>query len=316
MGFIEIEQLSKSFKGQKVRALDQVSLTVSEGECFGLIGPNGAGKTTLMSCLVALIRPDSGKIRVGGVPPDDFAVRSISGFMPERPNFENWVSGKEFLTYHSMLAGRPRERIKKEVEAALEMVGLEQSSWRRRTNTYSRGMLQRLGLAQAIIGSPRILFLDEPGSGMDPPGNALLRNLFAEFKSKGITVVLNSHHLDEMERVCDRVAFIKAGKIISIEKIAQLENREHTVLVKWTTNGHDAITGDALKTLLAGSAVSLRESSGDWARFNVPTNEDAVQLIKTLVQAGVPVMSATPEHASLSQLFENIHAAQESGASS
>lgn len=315
MEYIEIEQISKSFKGQKIRALDQVSLSISEGECFGLIGPNGAGKTTLMSCLVALISPDTGRIRIGGVPPDDFSVRRISGFMPERPNFENWVSGKEFLTYHSMLAGRPRKKIKMEVEEALEMVGLEASCWKRRTNTYSRGMLQRLGLAQAIIGSPKILFLDEPGSGMDPPGNTLLRNLFAEFKSKGITVVLNSHHLDEMERVCDRVAFIKAGKIISIETIAQLENREHTVLVKWTaTNGHD-VTLEHLKGAVNGSSVTLKEKSADWARFMVQTNEDAVHLIKALVQAGVPVMSATPEHASLSQLFEDIHAAKASGES-
>src|SRR5882757_769630 len=170
---IVVDTLIKSYSGARKRALNGISFQVSEGECFGLIGPNGAGKTTLMSCLLALIKPDAGTITIGGINPDDLAVREVIGFMPERPSFEGWLTPKEFLKMHHMLAHQPPETAASDIETVLVRVGLEEHCWNRVIRTFSRGMLQRLGLAQALIGKPKILFLDEPGSGMDPPGNVL-----------------------------------------------------------------------------------------------------------------------------------------------
>ncbi|HEY9785570.1 MAG TPA: ABC transporter ATP-binding protein [Candidatus Obscuribacterales bacterium] len=308
---IVVENVSKSYRGAKVRALNQVSLTIKEGECFGLIGPNGAGKTTLMGCMLALIRPDEGQITIGGVPPDDMAVREIIGFLPERPNFESWVTGREFVAYHAMLSRAHQTARRERVEEVLTQVGLDHQAWDRRTQTYSRGMLQRLGLAQAIIAEPRILFLDEPGSGMDPPGNAMLRKLFMDFKKAGITVVLNSHHLDEMERVCDRVAFIQKGTITSIQTLEKSHEKEHVLHLKWPAeNGRDNWP-EKLMALAQQTSTDLVEWSDEHARFKVENADAAARVIKEAVMAGIPVQSATPEFVSLAELFEDVHGASE-----
>lgn len=311
---ISVENVSKSYKGNTQKALNNVSFSIEEGECFGLIGPNGAGKTTLMGCMLALMRPDAGKINIGGVPPDDLAVREMIGFLPERPNFESWVSGREFLVYHGMLSSMPEAARKERVEEVLNEVGLDRTCWDRRTQTYSRGMLQRLGLAQSIIARPRILFLDEPGSGMDPPGNAMLRKLFLGFKARGITVVLNSHHLDEMERVCDRVAFIRKGEIQAIETLNKSHHKEHVLHLRWRNdNGSEGLDA-RLRKLADASESALIEHSIEHARFRVQSADDAAFLIKEAVMEGFAVQSAIPEYASLEELFADVHKEEEPGA--
>jgi len=304
---IRVEGLTKSYRGNIRRALDGVSFTVDEGECFGLIGPNGAGKTTLMSCLLALIKADKGKVTIAGIPPSDLAVREVSGFLPERPNFENWLTGYEFMTMHHMLAKRSPSKRRIEIEEALVLTGLEASCWKRKIETYSRGMLQRLGLAQAMMGKPAILFLDEPGSGMDPPGNTLLRQLFTRFKSDGITVVLNSHHLDEMERVCDRVAFMKDGTIRSIEKLEKGTDTKHVLMVRWHNQDDAAavrpVDDQKLAELARPHQCTLIELGHDFARFNVANTLVAAKLIKDIVDAGIPVCAVLPEYRTLERLF-------------
>ncbi len=277
-----------------------------------MIGPNGAGKTTLMSCLLALIKPDAGTITIGGINPDDLAVREIIGFMPERPSFEGWLTPKEFLRMHHMLAHQPSETAAADVEGVLNRVGLEEHCWNRVIRTFSRGMLQRLGLAQALIGKPKILFLDEPGSGMDPPGNVLLRQLFRQFKEERITVVLNSHHLDEMERVCDRVAFIRAGKIEAIESLEEVAQRPYVLFVKWLDNNGPDIT-DRLKRCAESAHAQLISQSGLSAKFSVVNSEISASLLRNLITEGVRVQSAQPEQTTLERLFDGAPVASAEG---
>ncbi|HEY9677073.1 MAG TPA: ABC transporter ATP-binding protein [Drouetiella sp.] len=303
---IVVDTLVKSYKGSRKRALNGISFQVSEGECFGLIGPNGAGKTTLMSCLLALVKPDAGTITIGGINPDDLAVREVIGFMPERPSFESWLTPLDFLKMHHMLAHQPQSTAKADIEAVLHRVQLEEHSWNRPIRTFSRGMLQRLGLAQSLIGKPKILFLDEPGSGMDPPGNALLRTLFAQFKKENITVVLNSHHLDEMEKVCDRVAFIRSGKIEAIETLEEVALRPYVLFVRWV----DSSVGDLalkLQQCANSSHAQLLSHAEQSARFSVVSSEISAALLKNLIDAGFRIQSAQPEQTTLERLFDGSH---------
>lgn len=330
---IVVDTLIKSYSGARKRALNGISFQVSEGECFGLIGPNGAGKTTLMSCLLALIKPDAGTITIGGINPDDMSVREVIGFMPERPSFEGWLTPKEFLRMHHMLAHQPPDTAVADIEGVLNRVGLEEHCWNRVIRTFSRGMLQRLGLAQALIGKPKILFLDEPGSGMDPPGNVLLRQLFKQFKEERITVVLNSHHLDEMERVCDRVAFIRAGKIEAIETLEEVAQRPYVLFVKWldsdssgvdgadraasNNRADDAVNGADITTILQSCAESanakLISQSGLSAKFSVVNSEISANLLRNLITEGIRVQSAQPEQTTLERLFDGAQAGSTEG---
>ncbi|HEY9733919.1 MAG TPA: ABC transporter ATP-binding protein [Drouetiella sp.] len=303
---IVVNTLIKSYSGARKRALNGISFEVSEGECFGLIGPNGAGKTTLMSCLLALVKPDAGTITIGGINPDDLSVREVIGFMPERPSFEGWLTPREFLKMHHMLAHQPLETAEEDIEKVLNRVGLEEHCWNRVIRTFSRGMLQRLGLAQALIGKPKILFLDEPGSGMDPPGNVLLRQLFGQFKEEKITVVLNSHHLDEMERVCDRVAFIRAGKIEAIETLEEVAQRPYVLFVKWLESPD---VYETLKQCAERANAALISHSGLSAKFSVTNSEISAQLLRNLIMEGIRVQSAQPEQTTLERLFDDNAAA-------
>ncbi len=306
---IVAQSLVKSYGRTKTKALDGINLSINEGECFGLIGPNGAGKTTLMSCFLALVRPDEGTVTIGGVRPDDLAVRSICGFMPERPNFEYWMTAREFVKYHHILSLRPSTTLDQDVDETLRLVELDPQAWTRKVHKFSRGMLQRVGLAQALIGKPKILFLDEPGSGMDPPGVALLRNILTELKAQNVTVILNSHHLDEMERVCDRVAFIRSGKIEAIESLDRKEDDEHKLFIRWLLNG-SAVTSETLSKAATKTSTHLLESGENWGRFSVGDTRAAANLIRELVTSGVEVQAATPEHSSLERFFNETSIAE------
>ena len=192
---IQVEALTKTYRrglaGERVRALVDVSLTIAAGEAFGIIGPNGAGKTTFLGCLLGFLRPDAGRITIDGHAPDDLAIRSSTGYLPERLVLDRWMSGQQFLAYHHGLAGLPAGGRRAEVEGALERVGLDGEAAQRAIRRYSRGMLQRLGLAQAMLGRPRYLFLDEPASGVDPAGVVLFRRLLSDLTHQGVTVILN-----------------------------------------------------------------------------------------------------------------------------
>ncbi len=221
---IAVSGLTKRYAGKPVPALSGVSFEVKPGIVLGLVGPNGAGKTTLLGCLLGLLFPDEGRIRILGGGPGTPEVNRLVGYVPERLSFDRWMSGRAFVAYHHALAGRPRATQESDVAETFDRVELEPSARRRRISTYSRGMLQRLALAQALVGRPRLLFLDEPTSGVDPHGVLLVRRLLASLKADGVTILFNSHQLEQVERVSDRVLFLRAGRLADVPEGVRLES--------------------------------------------------------------------------------------------
>ncbi len=202
--------LAKSYGA--VRALDGVDLEVGEGELFGLLGPNGAGKSTLVKIACGLVRPSAGSAEVCGVPAGSHSARASLGYLAELFRFPGWYSADELLELHQRLAGSSGGA--EERARLLELVGLGDARGRR-VEDMSKGMQQRLGIAQALVGSPRLLLLDEPTSALDPAGRRAVRELLEELRRRGIAVLLNSHLLSEIELVCDRVAILREGRVVA-----------------------------------------------------------------------------------------------------
>ncbi len=307
MPSIVVEHLTKTYArgfgpfAQPVRALDGVSLEVKPGESLGVIGPNGAGKTTLVGCLLGFLRPDSGRITVDGHAPDDLAVRAMTGYLPERLVMDRWMTGLDFLRWHHALAGGAAADRGAECRALLERVGLDPSAGSQRVGRYSRGMLQRLGLAQALIGRPRLLFLDEPISGVDPAGIVLFRRLLSELRDQGTTLVVNSHQLDEVERVCSRVVFVKQGRIEAMDTVRA--GAEHARVLRVRLAAGAAPEATRLAELGAAAAARFEGWVAPHARYAVTDDAGATRLLAALLAAGLPVVEASPEEGRLERLF-------------
>jgi ABC-2 type transport system ATP-binding protein len=208
---IEAYGLRKQF-GAKT-AVDDLSLAVHRGEVFGFLGPNGAGKTTAIKMLLGLAAPTSGSANLLGAPIGNRTVLARVGFLPEHFRFQEWLTGRELLQFHARLLGRSPRELSSRIEALLARVDLVDAA-NRPVRTYSKGMMQRIGLAQALLGEPEIVFLDEPTSGLDPLGRLLVRDVIRDLRERGTTVFLNSHLLGEVEATCSRVVFVKAGRTV------------------------------------------------------------------------------------------------------
>lgn len=222
---IVIENVRKRYG--KTTALDGVTLRIERGEAIGIIGPNGAGKTTMMAALLGLVDPTEGSIRIDSASPHALSTKRRIGYVPERMGFNHWMSGRALVSLHARLCGISDPEA---TARMLERVGLDRAAWDRPLRKYSRGMLQRAALAQSLIGKPDFLFLDEPTSGIDPAGAIRFREIVHELKRAGVTIVINSHQLDQMERICDRVAFLRAGRIEAIEDVRAEERLEDLFL--------------------------------------------------------------------------------------
>ena len=299
---ITVEDLSKTYRRGGRAALTGVSLTVGEGEILGLVGPNGAGKTTFMGCLLGLLFPTAGSIRIDGRAPDDLEIRRATGYLPERLQFDRWMTGRRFMGFHHALAGLAAERRADDVTATLDRVGLEPERRDVPIRKYSRGMLQRLGMAQALLGAPRFLFLDEPASGVDPAGVLAFRDILTELKRNGATVVLNSHQLDQLERVCDRVAYIEAGTIKHVEDLRAAELGLRVVVVRWIAGG-DGATREAVAAIAQQAGAALVDLGPDRGRFTVESDEQTAALLRGLLGAGQAVIEAGPETGRLEKFF-------------
>ena len=202
-------------------ALRPLNLTVAEGEVFGFLGPNGAGKTTTLKLLMGLVFPTGGTARILGKDINDPAIKAQIGFLPEQPYFYDYLTAKELLEYYARLSGmEPKDRGLK-VEAMLERVGLKDAA-RVQLRKFSKGMLQRVGLAQAVLHDPKVVFLDEPMSGLDPMGRREVRDLMEELKQQGKTVFFSTHILSDAEALCDRVAVIHQGELRGVGQVAEL----------------------------------------------------------------------------------------------
>ena len=308
MPAIVVEHLVKSYAkgiggmGGRVTALAGVSLAIEPGETVGIIGPNGAGKTTLLGCLLGFLRPDSGRISIDGRSVDDLAVRAATGYLPERLVLDRWMTGMAFMEYHHALARLPAARRRADCNALLERVGLGAEAGGRRVGRYSRGMLQRLALAQALIGNPRFLYLDEPISGVDPAGIVVFREILSQLSASGATVLINSHQLSEVERVCTRVVFVKQGRIEAMETTRAGAAHARVMRVRLSTE-QAAVASERLATLAASTGATFRGWSAPDARFVVPDDAGATRLIAALVNGGVAVIEAMPDEGRLERLF-------------
>lgn len=218
---IETRLLRKEF-GAKVAVAD-LTLNVKRGEVFGFLGPNGAGKTTSIKMLLGLVAPTRGEGTVLGAPLGTVPARAKIGFLPEHFRFQDWLSGQEFLDLHARLYGIPHSTRAARVEKLLARVDLQDAT-ERKLKEYSKGMLQRVGLAAALLNEPALVFLDEPTSGLDPLGRLIVRDVINELRDQGTAVFLNSHLLSEVEITCDRVAFVKNGRVIREMSLHETSN--------------------------------------------------------------------------------------------
>jgi ABC-2 type transport system ATP-binding protein len=293
MNGIRVEALTKTYRpfGVVRPVLKGVDLTIAPGEVVGLIGPNGAGKTTLMSCIVGFLNADTGSITIDGRSNDDLDVRRRTGFVPERMNFDRRATGGAFLRYMARLAGVPRQRVADRVDELLTRLGLADAE-DTRLSQYSRGMLQRIGMAQALMLDPDFLFLDEPTSGLDPNGVFLVRDLIAEEKARGAAVLLNSHQLAEVEKVCDRVLFLKGGVIARDEALRDIACI--TIAITLLAGTYDAAAVESV----AGAPVK-----DDVVTANVATEADVAQLVASIVGSGAGVIDVRRRTADLESIF-------------
>jgi ABC-2 type transport system ATP-binding protein len=233
---VEIRHLVKdfktSFKRQPLRAVDDVSIRIMPGEVYGLIGPNGSGKSTAMKALLGLVAPSSGDCAIFGKDSLKVDSRNEVGFLPENPYFYKHLSGKETLEFYGKLCGIRGATLKDRVAELLDLVGLADAS-HRRIGGYSKGMLQRIGLAQALIQKPRLVILDEPTAGVDPIGSREIRDLIFKLREQGITVFLCSHLLEQVQEVCDHVGIIFRGKMIKegrLEDLIAIEDQTELIV--------------------------------------------------------------------------------------
>lgn len=233
---VEISHLVKdfrtSFRRQPLRAVDDVSIRIMPGEVYGLIGPNGSGKSTIMKALLGLVAPTSGRCSIFGKDSLQVDSRNEVGFLPENPYFYKHLSGEETLQFYGKLCGFGRSALRDRIDELLELVDLV-GARHRRIGGYSKGMLQRIGLAQAMIQEPKLVILDEPTAGVDPLGSRQIRDLILKLKGEGITVFLCSHLLEQVQEVCDHVGMIFRGRMVKegkLEDLIAIEDQTELVL--------------------------------------------------------------------------------------
>jgi len=229
MAAIEILDLEKSYlvgfwRKRPKQALLPLRLTIEEGEVFGFLGPNGAGKTTTLKLLTGLVSPTAGSARILGMDVDDPRVKAQTGFLPEQPYFYDYLTAQELLDYYAQLSGVPAKERTRRVAEMLERVGLTDSA-RTQLRKFSKGMLQRVGLAQAILHDPKLVFLDEPMSGLDPMGRREVREMIQQMRNEGKTVFFSTHILSDAEALCDRVAIINRGELRGTGAVADLTSQ-------------------------------------------------------------------------------------------
>jgi ABC-2 type transport system ATP-binding protein len=275
-------------------AVDDVSITVPAGAIHGLLGPNGAGKTTTLKMLLGLVRPDAGAFRVLGIDSRSRAGRAELGFLPEQPYFPPQLSAAQAMRLYARLAGVPEREIKSRTGELLARVGLEGQE-RTLLSAFSRGMLQRLGIAQAIVGKPKVVVLDEPASGLDPLGQRDVRNLMLTLRDEGATVLLSSHQLSEVEAVCDRVSIMSRGRVAAEGPIQELLG----------VAGRTSVTVAGLQSLppaLAALTDDVALSHDGLLVFSVP--DAAVRrAVDAVDDAGGTIVSVHPKRESLEDYF-------------
>lgn len=293
---IQTQNLRKVY-GNKV-AVRNLSLTVKRGSIFGFLGPNGAGKSTSVKMLLGLVKPTSGEAAVLGVPAGDVETRRKIGFLPEHFRFYDWLTPAELLRLHGKLCGMSSSSLRERIPGLLDLVGLTPHRTKR-IRDFSKGMMQRIGLAQALIHEPEIVFLDEPTSGLDPMGRRLVRDVIRAQRERGATVFLNSHLLSEVEVTCDSVAFLKDGEVVESRDLSTFADSNVHVRARTRNLSAETVLGLAPWTIsanLEGEQLSLTTRSTAF----LP------DILRHLTRSGADIYSFTPERASLEELFVRV----------
>ena len=303
---IEIENLSKDYeKGfwvkKKIRALDSLTLNVESGQIFGFLGGNGAGKTTTIKILMSLIFPTTGSAKILGEDISNVKMRTRIGYCPENPYFYDYLKASELMNYFGELFGLDAAKRKQKTEELLTKVGLEEKDWNRQLRKFSKGMLQRVGIAQALINEPEIVFLDEPMSGLDPIGRREIRELIAELREKGVTVFMSTHILSDIEALCDNVAILRGGRLAATGKLDDLLNdagQQQSFEINVKGVSAESLQADLAK--IAGATISSKASG---ANIQVLEETDIDKVLQMTREKGGRLVSVQPVKQSLEELF-------------
>jgi len=297
---IRTTRLNKSYRSgfrmKQVQALVDLDLEVGRGETFGFMGPNGAGKTSLIKILMGLAKPSSGRAEVFGKPVSDAGVKSRIGFLPESPYFYDYLTAREFLELAARLAGVPGKETAGRVDQLLKLVRMEHSS-RSQMRGFSRGMLQRMGIAQALIGDPELVMLDEPMGGLDPIGRKGFRDIIVSLKDRGKTVFFSTHILPDVEMICDRVGIIIAGRIVNVGLLSEILTDE-VESIEVTVRGAQGKFRKAMERV-AQHAIE----SGDLLQLVVRSDEDVDKISAICREAGARLHSLVPRKRTLEDHF-------------
>jgi ABC-2 type transport system ATP-binding protein len=303
MEVISTKNLKKEYQGsrfnkEKITALKNFSFNVQEGDIFGLLGPNGAGKTTLVKVLLGIVYPTEGEVSIFGESIKNEKYKTRVGYLPENHKFPNYLTGEEVLYYFGMLSGLSKSQVQSRSDEYLKIVDMEK--WKKtKIKKYSKGMMQRLGIAQAMINEPDLIFLDEPTDGVDPIGRKEIRDILIGLKEKGKTIFLNSHLLSEIELICNKVAILNKGELIkegTIDEITSTGNH-HT----FSTSD---LSDDVINILLNKHFATLHGKN----EFIVSTESPEVlnSIIDILRNNNVNILSLTKEKNSLENMFINL----------
>ncbi len=293
---VEIQGLRKVY--QNIIAVDDISLVTYRGEAFGFLGPNGAGKSTVVKILTGLVAPTKGTVRVLGQPINHIESRRRVGYLPEFPSFHRWFKARDFLEFHGRLYGLRGASLEKRISEVLAMVGLSGRE-HQKLGTFSKGMLQRIGLAQALINKPELVILDELVSGLDPVGQRDMRELLRALREEGTSIFLNSHLLADVEAICDRVAIINQGRILKVGAPDELFDKRKVLEVRV-----DHVSEELLLRLKSVAlSIELQEDDPCRLLVEVQRDEQAADIADIVYACGVRLYTLAPHRLSLEQIF-------------
>jgi ABC-2 type transport system ATP-binding protein len=298
---VEIEQLSMEYvtgfwRNKRVRSLVDLSLEVYAGEVFGFLGHNGAGKTTTLKILMRIVYPTGGTARILGCPLDDMSMRRRIGYLPESPYFYDYLTGWELLDYFGRLCGLDAAQRARRIPEMLALVGMQHAA-HRPLRKYSKGMLQRIGIAQAILHDPEVVFLDEPMTGLDPIGRREVRDIMANLRDQGKTVFFSTHILSDVEALCDRVAILKQGRRVAYGTLAEIQaGRSATLEIVATETTPEAVAA------LERFAARLRRTAAG-LHCELQSAEQVGEAVAELHRHGGRLVSITPIKSALEEFF-------------
>ena len=303
---IEIESLTKDYetgfwRKKRIRALNGLSLTVKSGQIFGFLGGNGAGKTTTIKILMGLLFPTSGGAKILGRDISEFDMHASVGYCPENPYFYDYLTARELMNYFGELFGIDSAKRKHKTEELLAKVGLDEKDWNKQLRKFSKGMLQRVALAQSLINEPQLVFLDEPMSGLDPMGRREVRELIASLRAGGTTVFMSTHILSDVEALCDEVAILRNGRLAAtgiLDDLLAREGGSQSFEINAT-----GVSVKALSEKIAARDGTNISATANGARIEILDEKDIDQVLQSIRQAGGKLLSIQPVKQSLEELF-------------